>query len=71
MVAYCRNGYVCCCGWPESHAKESDCELVRKGSLEERMKLLEEMSGIQGSRGAFARDTLAALRILVAYNAGR
>lgn len=59
LVAYVRNGYVCCCGWPESLAKVEDCELTRKATPEKRMELLEKMKTTEGSRGAYARQRLA------------
>lgn len=59
VVAYCRNGRVCCCGWPETLANESDCELVRKATADERQKLIEQLARIEGSRGSYARGELA------------
>lgn len=58
VVAYCRDGEVCCCGWPETFAKVSDCELTHKASPEKRMNLLEQMKNSRGSRGEHARYQL-------------
>lgn len=60
LVAYAENGYVCPCGWPETIAKESDCELVDSASEENRIRLLHEIANKQGNdtRRAYARRVL-------------
>jgi len=62
LVAYARNGEVCCCGWPESFADLSDCDLIRPGSEDERIKLLHELADIphgHDTRRAYAVNELA------------
>ena len=51
---------MCCCGWPESWADESDCELVRKATNEERKDLLIQLaaSQVEDSRRRYARRIL-------------
>ncbi len=60
LVAYARSGYVCCCGWPESLAPASDCELLEKASEEDRLALLRQMADSRGgnydSRTSYARN---------------
>jgi hypothetical protein len=51
LVAYCEGGYVCCCGWPATLAKVSDCELVRKGTDEEWAGLLMSLAVMQPEPG--------------------
>lgn len=59
LVAYASNGYVTCCGWPETQAKEEHCQLKRKATPEQRLKLLHEMAKLNDSRGRYARRELA------------
>lgn len=59
LVAYRHNGYVCCCGWPESQVEEKHCTMKRKATPEQRLKLLHEMKSLQDSRGSHARHELA------------
>ena len=56
VVAYSRNGSVCCCGWPESFADISDCVLIEKAKPERRLAVLNEMHklGTSDSRGRYA-----------------
>ncbi len=44
-------GEVICCGWPESYAKASDCELKRKATAEERLEILTSVSKSRGDYG--------------------
>lgn len=60
VVAYVRNDRLVCCGWPESAAALSDCELVKKASAEDRKSLLEQMRDTRDSRGVYAQMRLAA-----------
>ena len=57
-VAFCENGEVCCCGWPESYANVLDCQLTRKAAPEERLELLDQMKRTPGARGNYARRIL-------------
>lgn len=56
LVAYAEDGYVCCCGWPESLARIEDCERVQACSDEENEKLLREIASKPGadSRRSYA-----------------
>lgn len=67
LVAYAENGYVCACGWPETLAKESDCELVDSASEENRIRLLHEIANKQGNdtRRSYARRVLGLSAALV------
>jgi len=60
LVAYAQNGYVCACGWPETLAYESDCELIESATEEKRLNLLHELAEKQGhdSRRSYARRIL-------------
>lgn len=62
LVAYCRGGYVCCCGWPQSLAPVGDCELIEKGTEQEREELIVQMASCRGgeadSRTYYARGIL-------------
>ena len=59
LVAYAQDGYVTCCGWPESQIKEEHCELKRKASPEHRLTLLHDLARLNDSRGEYARRELA------------
>jgi hypothetical protein len=59
LVAYCRDGYVCCCGWPESLAKVENCELVEFGTNEECEKLLQQMAEMRPDNGYDSRKSYA------------
>jgi hypothetical protein len=59
LVAYCKNGYVGACGWPETQAKEEDCTLIMKNTPQLRLALLHEMAQLQDIRGEYARDILS------------
>lgn len=56
LVGYCRGGYVANCGWPAGLTPVGEFELVRKATLEEREKLLIEMSKSDGHLGGYARE---------------
>lgn len=60
LVAYAQNGHVCACGWPETLAYESDCELIKSATEEKRLNLLHELAEKQGydSRRSYARRIL-------------
>ena len=47
VVAYVSGDYLCCCGWPCSEAKLSDCELIEKASEAERLDLLRQMAAMR------------------------
>jgi hypothetical protein len=59
LVAYCRNGYVTCCGWPESRVEVKHCTVKRKATPDQRIELLREMACVDGARGAHARQELS------------
>jgi hypothetical protein len=60
-VAYVHGDELCPCGWPETIAQVSDCELVKSATEEERDDLLHELSQMAepDSRGRHARWELA------------
>ena len=60
-VAYVHGDELCPCGWPETIAKISDCDLLREATQEERDDLLHELAQMTGSdsRGRHARFELA------------
>lgn len=60
LVAYADCGIVCPCGWPETIAKESDCQLLDSATEEERIDLLREMAEKHShdSRWSYARHAL-------------
>jgi hypothetical protein len=70
LVAYYEGGYVCCCGWPATLAKVSDCELVRKGTDEEWAGLLMSMAVMRGDHSADCRMLYAkrAIRAALAHS---
>jgi hypothetical protein len=51
--------HLTCCGWPESVVPVSDCELVKRATMEERMKLLRDMANSEGRRAIYAQRMLA------------
>lgn len=67
LVAYSENGYVCACGWPETLARESDCQLIESASEDMRIRLLHEIAGKGGddSRRSYARRALGMAVALV------
>lgn len=67
LVAYAENGYVCACGWPETLARESDCQLLERASEEKRIGLLHEIANKPGmdSRREYARRVLGILAVLI------
>lgn len=48
-VACVQGEYLSWCGWPEGEAKLSDCDLVRKATPGERLRLLHELAAISES----------------------
>lgn len=57
------NGEISACGWPESYARASDCELIQAATDEERLDLLRRVAkGGDGYslRASRARHQLAA-----------
>lgn len=64
LVAYVHGEELCPCGWPESFARVSDCDLVRSATEAKRLKLLYEMAKMTGndSRGQHARWELAEMQ---------
>lgn len=60
LVAYCDDGYVCCCGYPESLVKVGECVLVRSCTPDEERDLLVRLSTLNDSLGAYARRRLQA-----------
>lgn len=61
VVAFVTEDMLCCCGWPKSYAKLSDCELVTPATAEERERLLWDMARISGEdrRKRYAQHRLA------------
>lgn len=61
LVAWCEGGRVCCCGWPESLAPVSECEMHREGTDAECQELLETIAKSDGggTRPSYARRILA------------
>ena len=55
LVAFVENGWVTCCGFPESRVRVEECRLVREATAEEESELLLRMSRCDGPRGAYAR----------------
>ena len=60
-VAYVHGDELCPCGWTETIARVSDCELLCEATEEERDNLLHELAQMEGSdsRGRHARFELA------------
>lgn len=58
LVAWCENGQLCACGWPETIAKEADFVRIREATDEESEALLREMAHLPDARGAYARRML-------------
>jgi len=58
VVAYVRGDRLAWFGWPEGEAALSDCTLVRKASVDERMSWLRDMAASNGRRGQYARQRL-------------
>ena len=61
VVAYVKGEHLCCCGWPESLALVSDCELVTTAESESRLELLRQIAAMPGSdsRKSYAVERLA------------
>ena len=67
VVACVQGNDLSWCGWPEGMARVSDCELIRKGTEEERLDLLKRLSEMPGPdhRKSYAQTALAAYRAQV------
>lgn len=61
VVAYVNGDRLCACGWPETLARVSDCELIKKCSNKEHREVLSDMITAGGSRGAYAKHALRQL----------
>lgn len=55
-----QNGEIICCGWPETFARASDCDLLKAATDEERLELLREVAkpGRSDTRASRARYQL-------------
>jgi hypothetical protein len=49
LVAYVQGDRLVCCGWPETAAPVSDCELLEAATPEQRLELLHHMAAMSGS----------------------
>jgi hypothetical protein len=56
-------GEIICCGWPETFARASDCELLEAATDEQRLSILQQVSRGAGSdtRGSRAQRQLEGL----------
>lgn len=63
LVAFCKDGEVCPCGWPLGYAKASDCEIVKKATDDESVKLLHELADMKADdpRRSYARQWQASV----------
>lgn len=61
LIAWADEREVSACGWPETIAQASDCELIKSCSAEESLSLLKQIAqGISASyRRARVREILA------------
>lgn len=73
VLAYADGAYVSACGWPESEARASDCDLVEAATDEEHEKMLREWGERPHYRdnGGTDRRHLVAARQLAALQATR
>lgn len=64
LVAFEKEGRLYWCGWPEGCADTSDCELVEKGTYDQRQALLKNMAKMSGNdaRKRYAQQVLAEQR---------
>ena len=60
VVAFADEENVAPCGWPNSLAKRSDCEIVKYVHDREHYELLQELARLDDNRGVQARADLAA-----------
>lgn len=60
LVAWCKDGKLCACGWPETIADVADCVRTREATDEQSIALLREMAHLSDTRGAYAREALEA-----------
>lgn len=58
VVAYVRGDRLAACGWPDTLADLSDCELVKKATPEKRQEMLELLAASSGHRAAYAIEVL-------------
>lgn len=57
------DGEIICCGWPETFARASDCDLLKAATDEERLKILRAVARIADqTRGSRARHQLSAAK---------
>jgi hypothetical protein len=59
LVAKCEDGYVTCCGWPETRIAIEHCQLLKKATPEYRIELLHELAKLKDCRGEYARRVLS------------
>lgn len=59
QVACCRGVWVLFTGWPETQALDTNCELVRKATPEQRLHTLHELARLNDRRGEYARQQLS------------
>ena len=52
------SAHLYACGWPETMAKLSDCELIAKASIDQRMTILTEAARSGGARARAAQSAL-------------
>jgi hypothetical protein len=55
-----RDGQVVCCGWPESVVDASRCVRTERATDQERLEMLANVARLDGLRGSWARQDLAA-----------
>ena len=60
LVARVTKTHLYPCGWPPSCADLSDCTLIKRATLAERLKLLRELAAGQGPHRDYALSVLAA-----------
>jgi len=59
LVAFVKDDRLAWCGWPMGYARLGDCQLMRKATHEERIKLLREMAEAAADpRSDYARERL-------------
>jgi hypothetical protein len=59
LVAMVEGDRLTACGWPESMVPVAECELLRKATPAERVKLLHDMARSSGRRAIYAQSMLA------------
>jgi hypothetical protein len=64
IVAYVDGDRLAWCGWPPGEALLADCTLVRKGTHEERGRLLRQMANMRSNGDGYdRRQRIAELRL--------